>query len=110
MNVTVTTLAVRPGNLSGAKMVLETAVTWPPSEPEATPALTRSLRTPAAVEVGPTEMPHEDPEVAAPMVAPLRVTVMVVPAANEAPVATVSITEVAAGVAAVKVGGVAVRA
>ena len=110
MNVTVTDFAVRPGILSAAKTVLDMAVTWPPSEPEATPALTRSLRTPAAVEVGPTVIPHEDPKVVPPMVAPLRVTVMVVPAPKEAPAATVSTTEVAVGVAAVNVGGVDVTA
>ncbi len=72
------------------------------------PALTRFLLTTEAVEVGPTVMPHEDPNVAAPKVAPLRVTVMVVPAANDVPAATVSTTKVAAGVAALKVKGVAV--
>ncbi len=88
----------------------EQPVSWTPIEPEATPALTRSLRTPWAEAVGPTVIPVALPAVALPIVAPASVTVIEVPAAKLASAATVSTRLAAPGVPAVRVVGAAVTA
>ena len=85
-------------------------LTRPLIEPEATPALTRSLEAPWAEAVGPTVIPVALPAVAPPIVAPASVTVIEVPAAKLASAATVSTRLAAPGVPAVRVVGAAVTA
>ena len=63
----VTDFIVAQGMRSAAAMAKDTPVTWPPSEPEDTPALIESLLVL-------TVMPLTFPAVAGPNVTPLRVT------------------------------------
>ena len=63
----VTDFIVAQGMRSAAAMAKDTPVTWPPSEPEDTPALIESLLVL-------TVMPLAFPAVAGPNVTPLRVT------------------------------------
>ena len=67
VKASVTALPVASGTRSAAAIVSDTPVTWPPSDPDGAPALTKSL---LVLTVMPVALPAE----AGPNATPLRVT------------------------------------
>jgi len=76
VKTTTTFLPVAPGRRSAAAMVIETAVTWPPSGPEETPTLVASLTGPELCDDVPTLTPSIFAEVS-PTAAPITALVSV---------------------------------